>query len=95
MSLTSIVCKGLGHDLQESFCLETGVYLANFKGCSECGSQNRAMDSLRKQDRKVTEEKDDDVTKEIIQFNRKFFGHWNLLLLRPVSVFYMHINVTA
>ena len=75
MSLTSIVCKGLGHDLQESFCLETGVYLANFKGCSECGSQNRAMDSLRKQDRKVTEEKDDDVTKEIIQFNRKFFGH--------------------
>ena len=54
---------------RESLCAEDGIYLINFKGCSECGSLNRAMDSLKQVGKKVTEELDEDITKEIVRFD--------------------------
>jgi hypothetical protein len=47
------------------------VYLANFKGCSQCGSSNRALDALKPGSKSMTEETEDDVTKEVVRFERK------------------------
>ena len=48
------------------------MYLTNFKGCSECGGLNRAMDALKQVDKTESEDTDDDddVTKEVVQFKR-------------------------
>ena len=48
------------------------MYLSNFKGCSECGGHNRAMDALKQVDKTESEDNDDDVAKEVAQFKRNF-----------------------
>jgi hypothetical protein len=56
---------------QGSLCTESGCYLVNFKGCGVCGTANRALDSMTSVDRTTSEQPDDDVIKESVQFKRK------------------------
>ncbi len=58
--------------LQETLCSETGALMSNFLGCAQCQSQNRALDSLKQVGKCTIEEKDDDGTKEIVKFTRKY-----------------------
>ena len=58
---------------RETLCTETGVYIQNFAGCSKCNEQNRAPDSLISKGPGTIEEVDDDITKEITAFDRKWF----------------------
>ena len=69
------MCEAGVSSERESLCAEDGIYLINFKGCSECGSLNRAMDSLKQVGKKVTEELDEDITKEIVRFDRKSINY--------------------
>ena len=53
---------------------EKGVFLINFAGCFQCKENNRAPDSIKVRDyskENIVEEDDDDLTKEIITFERE------------------------
>ena len=56
-------------------CSEKGIYIINFIGCHICNETNRAPDSLLvgEYSKKNVEDEEDDVSKEIISFNRKLY----------------------
>ena len=52
--------------------MEKGVFLFNFAGCFQCKENNRAPDSIKVRDySKENIEEDDDLTKEVISFERE------------------------
>ena len=60
---------------RETLCADSGVYLQNFVGCSQCNERNRAPDSLISKAKNTIEEidEDDDINKEVTTFERKLF----------------------
>jgi len=74
-------------------CTDSGVYLQNFLGCSQCNIQNRAPDSLISKGKNTIEEidEDEDITKEITTFERKLFeifGQWQHLFVLIKKTFF-------
>jgi len=63
-------CVKTPYPQRETLCTDSGVYLQNFLGCSQCNIQNRAPDSLISKGKNTIEEidEDEDITKEITTF---------------------------
>ena len=53
-------------------CLEKGVYILNFTGCSQCKETNRAPDALKVKAHIKEDVDDDGIAKEKITFERKY-----------------------